>query len=719
LTSVQNQLQQLQAMGVQAIEVVVSFPVLYPQFYSKQTDYQQIVSFYAQVAAMVKGMGMKLMVENQCLAAGIAQAGWDPAPFYDSLNWTQYQQARAQMAVTVAQTMQPDYMVVLEEPDTEGFMAGQPNADTVAGSTSMLNQILSSLQQSGVAGMKVGAGVGTWQEGGVQGFIKSFTGQGCSAKQPCISMPLDFIDMHIYPINNLGPPANNNFLANALTIATLAHAVGKPVSLSQAWMWKVRNSEWGVLTEDPIMARDPFSFWQPLDIYFLQTMVNLANYEQMLYMAPFQSQYFSAYLTYDSGTQNLTPAQIFSEEGTQSSLNWQQAIYTSTALSFYNSIVAPADTVPPSTPGGLTGGSSNPTTASMSWNASTDNVGVAGYNILRNGNFIAKTALQVFQDSGLTEATKYTYAIEAFDLAGNISAPSLPINVTTADVTPPTAPANVVATAASCQKVTLTWSASTDNNGIGAYLVFSGVSPAALLQVGRTAGTTTSYTSYTLTEGTTYYYGVEAVDKSGNVSSMSAIVRITTPMPPGAPTNLVATPFSTSRIGLTWSAAASGGLPIQNYHVYRGTRPSNLSQVAIVVQPAYMDTSGSPATTYYYAVQAADTGRDLSPMSATVSATTLALPSAPTNLAASAPSKGLVSLTWTAAQSGMPLASYTIFRGSSPSSLTSLKVAAASQTSASDYTVSPGTTYYYGIQAKDTGGNISPMSAIVAVTTPH
>ena len=104
-------------------------------------------------------------------------------------------------------------------------------------------------------------------------------------------------------------------------------------------------------------------------------------------------------------------------------------------------------------------------------------------------------------------------------------------------------------------------------------------------------------------------------------------------------------------------------------------------------------------------------------MSVTVSATTLALPSAPRNLAASA-TKYQVSLTWTAAQSGMPLASYTVFRGSSPSNLISFRVVAPTATSASDSSVAANTTYYYGIQAQDTGGNISPMSAIVAVTTP-
>jgi fibronectin type 3 domain-containing protein len=95
---------------------------------------------------------------------------------------------------------------------------------------------------------------------------------------------------------------------------------------------------------------------------------------------------------------------------------------------------------------------------------------------------------------------------------------------------------------------------------------------------------------------------------------------------------LLATPFSTDRIGLTWSAAPSGGLPIQNYLLYRGTVSSNLTKLAIVAQASYADTSVNFGQTYYYAVQAADTKGDLSPMSATVPATLVRALSAPTGL---------------------------------------------------------------------------------------
>jgi hypothetical protein len=409
LQTVQNEIQALKAIGVQAIVVNVSFPMLYQPFFSSQSQYQQYVTFYGQVAAAVRAAGLKLIVENQCLANGLVESGFSTAPFYASLTWSQYQAARAQTALVIAQTMQPDYFIASEEPDSESTMSGQSSVNTVAGSTSMLDQILTSLQQSGVAGMKVGAGVGAWLNG-FQGFISSYTMQQCAA-QPCLSTPLDFIDMHVYPINNWGPPPANDFMANALTIAAMAAAAGKPVTMAQCWEWKVRNSEWNLLTYDQIMARNPFSFWAPLDAYFLQTMVNFANYAQMTFMAPFDSQLFTGYLTYGSATQNLTPAQLWSQELAQAAQGLQQASYTSTALAYYAAIIPSPDTTPPSTPTLLTAVSQSPTGTAFSWTAATDNVGVAGYNITRNGVTIATTIATLYTDLNLAQNTAYTYAV--------------------------------------------------------------------------------------------------------------------------------------------------------------------------------------------------------------------------------------------------------------------------------------------------------------------
>jgi chitodextrinase len=693
------QLQELQAMGVQAVTVEVGFPMLYEPFFSSQTQYQQFVAFYQNLAVSIRAMGLKLIVENECLLNDQVTDSWNVAPFYATLNWTQYQAARAQTAVTIAQTMQPDYMVVLEEPDTEAAMSGQTEVNTVSGATSMLSQTLTALQTAGVSGTQLGAGVGTWLAG-YQQFIQSF-----------LTLPVNFIDMHVLPVND-------NFLPNALTITSMAAAAGKPVTMTQTWLHKEADDELGVLSNDQILARDPFSFWEPLDTYFLQTMVNMAYYTKMTFMDAFESLYFWAYLPYGTSTENLTPSQIISQEVQQSGQNMLAASFTSTALSYYSSILPVPDTAPPSPPGNLTAGSTQPTQAYLEWNASTDNVGVAGYYVFRNGVTVATTAQAFYTDSGLTDAATYSYYVEAFDLAGNVSAPSLTVQVTTWNTIPPSAPANVVGTAVSCQEINLTWSASTDKIAVSSYRVFLGASASNLIQVGTSYSTRTAYNNYLLTPSTTYYFGVEAVDTDGNVSPMSAIGSANTLALPTAPWKPVATAISTMEIGLTWRPGRSG-MPLIGYYVFQGTTPTNLTQVATTSATSYTGYSLTPETTYYYAVEEFDQGGNVSPMSAVASATTLALPSPPASVTASAISKVEISLTWTAARSGMPLGSYRVFQGSSPSNLAELTAVGPTTTSMTIYPLTAGTTYYYGIQSTDTGGNISPMSAVAQVSTPN
>ncbi|HXM42287.1 MAG TPA: hypothetical protein VN924_13625 [Bryobacteraceae bacterium] len=700
IAAIQAQLQELKAMGVKAVTVAVGFPMLYAPFFSSQAQYQQFVTFYQSVAASVRAQGLKLIVDDECLWNNSqALEGWNMAPFYATLNWEQYQQARAQNAVTIAQTLQPDYMVVVEEPDTEATMSGQSEANTVSGSTSLLSGILSSLQQANVSGVKFGAGVGSWLSN-YQQFIQSY-----------VTLPVDFVDMHVLPVND-------SYLPNALTIASIAATAGKPVTMTQAWLRKVRDSELATLSPSQLLARDPFSFWAPLDAYYLQTMESLAYATNMTFMSVVEPTLFWAYLPYDSDTENLTTSAILAEEIQQSGQNMIAASFTSTAMSYYGSILAAPDTAPPSAPGGLAGVSGQPTQAYLTWNASADNVGVAGYNVFRNGVNVGAAAQPFYTDTSLTGATTYSYYVAAFDLGGNASIPSPAVLVTTWNSTPPSAPASVAGAAVSCQQINLTWSAATDKIAIGSYRVFRGTSATNLVQVGSTYSTPTGYTNYPLTPSTTYYFGVEAVDTDGNVSPMSAIVSATAPALPSAPVKPVATPVSTSAVGLTWSAGPSG-LAVAGYDIFRGTTASSLTQLASRgTATSYNDSSLTPGTTYYYAVKEVDSGGNLSPMSAVVPVTTLALPSAPANVAGTAISMAEIGVTWAAAHSGMPLASYRVNRGSSPSNLTQLAVLGATTVSFTNYSLAPGTTYYYGIQSTDTGGNVSPMSAVVQVTTP-
>jgi len=90
------------------------------------------------------------------------------------------------------------------------------------------------------------------------------------------------------------------------------------------------------------------------------------------------------------------------------------------------------DNQPPTVPQNLTATVVSASRINLSWHASTDNIGVNGYKIYRDGNVIATPASTTFSDIGLTAATSYSYTVSAYDTAGNNSAQSGSISATTA-----------------------------------------------------------------------------------------------------------------------------------------------------------------------------------------------------------------------------------------------------------------------------------------------
>jgi chitodextrinase len=197
------------------------------------------------------------------------------------------------------------------------------------------------------------------------------------------------------------------------------------------------------------------------------------------------------------------------------------------------------DTTAPSVPTGLTSPSHTASTVSLSWTASTDNVGVTGYQILRGGTQVGTSTGTTYTDSGLTASTAYTYTVKAYDAAGNVSAASSPITVTTsaaADTTPPSTPTGLTSPSQTSSSISLSWTASTDNVGVTGYRILRGGT-----QVGTSTGTT--YTDTGLTASTAYTYTVKAADAAGNVSAASSPITVST--------SAVATPGS-------YEAEASG-----------------------------------------------------------------------------------------------------------------------------------------------------------------
>lgn len=90
-----------------------------------------------------------------------------------------------------------------------------------------------------------------------------------------------------------------------------------------------------------------------------------------------------------------------------------------------------ADTVAPSAPTNLVASATTSTSTNLSWTASTDNVAVTGYQIYLNNALYATTTSASISVSGLSPSTAYSFYVKAKDAAGNISAASTSISVTT------------------------------------------------------------------------------------------------------------------------------------------------------------------------------------------------------------------------------------------------------------------------------------------------
>jgi chitodextrinase len=89
----------------------------------------------------------------------------------------------------------------------------------------------------------------------------------------------------------------------------------------------------------------------------------------------------------------------------------------------------PADTTAPSAPSNLTGQPVSGPGASLSWAASSDNIGVTGYRVFRNGAQLTSVSGTGFTDTSVAAGTTYSYYVVAYDAAGNVSPGSNQVSV--------------------------------------------------------------------------------------------------------------------------------------------------------------------------------------------------------------------------------------------------------------------------------------------------
>ncbi|MET0933747.1 MAG: fibronectin type III domain-containing protein [Mycetocola sp.] len=206
----------------------------------------------------------------------------------------------------------------------------------------------------------------------------------------------------------------------------------------------------------------------------------------------------------------------------------------------------------PSRPTGLVFSGTSATATTLSWTASTDDVGVTGYDVYRGGALVGSVTGTTFTNTGLTPLTAYSYTVVARDGAGHSSLASVAASVTTTaapDTTAPTAPV-LSRTGVTGTTVSLSWTASTDNVAVASYLVYRGASLVGTIPVSSAR----TFTDTGLTAGSTYTYTVKAQDAAGNLSVASNTVSATLPTATGPALGCTTT---ATTVTYTWGSPAN------------------------------------------------------------------------------------------------------------------------------------------------------------------
>lgn len=206
--------------------------------------------------------------------------------------------------------------------------------------------------------------------------------------------------------------------------------------------------------------------------------------------------------------------------------NSPEHIATAEAWKAVGLLIQPTDYISPTTPLNLVVTSATEYDVSLSWNGSTDNVGVTGYTILLDGSAVGTTANINYAVSGLflQHNITYEFTVVAFDAAGNVSASSN-IEFVWFDTIDPSAPTNLTSSNTTQTTTDLSWDYSTDNYLGVEYEVFQNPGNVHLATV-----TDTTYTVTGLTASNNYSFYVRAIDAAGNESSPSNTVNVSTLM---------------------------------------------------------------------------------------------------------------------------------------------------------------------------------------------
>ena len=259
------------ALGLNAVTVSVNYPLMDPEF-PRARDYE---AFYREVAREVRRRKLTLDVESGVLFANTAFSlvRYD----YGALSWDRFVRGRRAQTEAILRSMSPDFLNLGAEPDTEARLAGKERLSDPEGRAAMIRTILSGLDRGRT---RMAAGIGTW---GDTAFVRAYLS----------GTDLDAIAVHAYPVGR-------HTLATTYEAIELARQARRPVLVDECWLYKAGPGEGqGIAANESVFQRDLWSFWAPLDQRFLDLVDRFARQEGVVFVSPFWSHQYFAYLEYD------------------------------------------------------------------------------------------------------------------------------------------------------------------------------------------------------------------------------------------------------------------------------------------------------------------------------------------------------------------------------------------------------------------------------------
>lgn len=454
-------------------------------------------------------------------------------------------------------------------------------------------------------------------------------------------------------------------------------------------------------------------------------------------------------LSIDSGVGNVTNLKtvtVSPDRTTTYRLTASNSVGVSTASATVT-VTATVDTQPPTAPRLVAATASSANKVDLVWTASTDNVGVSGYQIFRNGLVIGSVpaATLTYADAAVSAGSGYTYMVKAFDAGANYSAASNMIQVNIPAPTPPpggcAAPATGAFSGCYYNNTTLSgnpvlvrtdpeinfyWGNASPNNSLspfsfsarwqGNFMFNQGnyvftviasdgmrlyVDGSLIIDRWRDQPPYIYSASQTLSQGS-HLIVVEYYEHTGGATAQVSWQNTTPGPQKPVISSFTATPSNTAAgqpVTLSWSVSGATALNIDN-------------GVGDVTK--FNATAVSPVQTTTYRLMASNSvGASSSTVTVTVgsSADTQA-PIAPTLVSATATGPTEVDLAWTASTDNVGVSGYQILRNGSV-----LTTVPGAWVTYADTTVSPNSTYGYTVKAFDLSANYSLASNALSATT--